>query len=227
MYFSIIGRWSIVSEKYLVVSWVAFTQQLQHLIARGYEEYCVVSYPEKKEDKFEKIDRKLISKYNANLDKDKSYYRKKKKICNFKFLRFGNQAMILKTKGKIEEGIVLDDTFKHVKKEKMVIPIGDKASLNIGYDNEKKVSVFMTKEMYREVKYTCFEYIDAKKFVKAIETFNRLNALPSWGGIVEQKINMKQQIERHLQKALSKEAALELTKKMKVNTKRTAIKVFV
>ncbi|BCC56686.1 hypothetical protein [Bacillus cereus] len=216
-----------MSEKYLVVSWVAFVQQLQHLIARGYEEYCVVSYPEKKEDKFEKIDRKLISKYNANLDKDKSYYRKKKKICNFKFLRFGNQAIILKTKGKIEEGVVVDDTFKHVKKEKMVIPIGDKASLSIGYDNEKKVSVFMTKEMYREVKYTCFEYIDAKKFVKAIEAFNRLNALPSWGGIVEQKINMKQQIERHLQKALSKESALELAKKMKVNTKRTAIKVFV
>lgn len=216
-----------MSEKYLVVSWVAFVQQLQHLVARGYEEYCAISYPEKKEDKFEKIDGKLISKYNCNLDKDKSYYRKKKKISNFKFLRFGNQAMILKTKGKIEEGIIMDDAFKHVKKEKMVIPIGEKATLSIGYDDEKKVSVFMTKEMYREVKYTCFEYIDTKKYAKAVETFNQLNALPSWGGIVEQKINMKQQIERHLQKALPKKPALELAQKLRINTKRTAIKVFV
>ncbi|GCF72258.1 hypothetical protein BC2903_60770 [Bacillus cereus] len=216
-----------MSEKYLVVSWVGFVQQLQHLIARGYEEYCVVSYPEKKEDKFEKIDRKLISKYNANLNKDKSYYRKKKKICNFKFLRFGNQAIILKTKGKIEEGVVLDDTFKHIKKEKMVIPIGEKATLNVGFDNEKKVSVFMSKEMYREVKYTCFEYVDSRKYKKAIETFNQLNSLPSWGGIVDQKIKMKEQITRHLQTKMSKDAVKELTKQMRINTKRTAIKVFV
>jgi len=225
--FLIIGRWSVVSEKYLVVSWVAFVQQLQHLIARGYEEYCAVSYPDKKEDKFEKIDGKLISKYNANLDKDKSYYRKKKKLCNFKFLRFGNQAMILKTKGNIEEGVVIDDEFKHIKKEKMVIPIGEKASLNIGFDKEKKISVFMTKEMYREVKYTCFEYIDTQKYNKAIEAFNRLNGLPAWGGIVEQKINMKQQIARHLEKALPKDRTAQLSKKMLINTKRTAIKVFV
>lgn len=216
-----------MSEKYLVVNWVGFVQQLQHLIARGYEEYCSISYPEKKESKYEQIDAKLISKYNCNLDKDKTYYRKKKKVSNFKFLRFGNQAMILKTKGNIEEGIVVDDTFKHIKKEKMVIPIGEKASLSIGYDNEKKITVFMTREMYREVKYTCFGYIDRQQYNKAIATFNQLNGLPSWGGIVEQKIKMKQQIARHFEKALSKESALGLTKKMKINTKRIAIKVFV
>lgn len=215
-----------MSEKYLVVNWVGFIQQLQHLVARGYVEYCAVTYPVGKEHKYKQIDRKLISKYNCNLSKDKAYYRKKKKISNFKFLRFGNQAMILKTKGNIEEGVIVDDKFMHIEQEKMLIPIGEKASLNIGYDNEKKVSVYMSNETYREVKYTCFEYIDRKKFAKAIESFNQLNGLPSWGGIVEQKIKMKQQLTRHLQKALSKESALGLANEMRINTKRTAIKVF-
>lgn len=215
-----------MSEKYLIGNWIALVQQIQHLVSRGYVEYCMVKYPEHKEHKFLQIDQKLIDKYNANLNKDKTYYNKKKKYSNFKFLRFEDTAIILKTKGNLHENIIFDDVFLNVKKEKICVVGGDRAKLLIGYDDEMKATVFLDRETYKEVKATCFEYIDRKQYYKAVETFNNLNALPSWGGIVEQKIRMKGQIVKKMKKNLPSEKVYGLSTKMIINTKRHPVKVF-
>lgn len=217
-----------MSEKYLIGEggWNAFVQQIQHLVARGYTEYHLVHYPEHKEDKYLKIDGKLIGKYDANLNKDKVYYNKEKKRANFKFLRHGNTAIILKSKGDLAKNIILDDVFEDVKNEKIRIEIGERTAFLIGYDDQKKVTVYLGKETYREVRATCLEYIRRKNYQKAIAAYNQLNALPAWGGIVEQKIKMKERLIRELRKSLSTEKTAALSNKMIVSTKRTAVKVF-
>ncbi|MEK3797642.1 hypothetical protein MHI18_05130 [Peribacillus sp. FSL H8-0477] len=59
-----------------------------------------------------------------------------------------------------------------------------------------------------------------------INTFNNLNGLPSWGGIVSQKIKMKDQLVKKMKKQLPQEKVYVFSKKMIINTKRTAVKVF-
>jgi len=216
-----------MSEKYLIGEggWNAFVQQIQFYVSRGYTEYHLVKYPEHKQDKYLKIDQKLIEKYNANLNKDKAYYNKKENYCNFKFLRHGDAAIILKSKGNLRKNIVLDDVFQSVENEKIAVQIGEKVTLVIGYD-EMKVTVFLDKKTYREVRATCLEYMDRQKYQKATDTFNQLNALPSWGGIVEQKIKMKKYLVKHLEQSLSAQKVKSLAYKMIISTKRTAVKVF-
>lgn len=215
-----------MSEKYLIGDWVAFVQQILHLVARGYHEYCLVNYPAKKTDKFLKIDRKLIGKYNANLNKDKAYYNKQKGYCNFKFLRWGDTGIILKTNGDLQKNIVLDDAFSDARKQKIGIKIGEKTTLEIGYGHERKITVFLHNDSYRIVKATCFEYIDSSDYYAAISTFNNLNGLPAWGGIVQQKIKMKGQIITKMKKNLPREKSDALASKMIINTKRIPVKVF-
>lgn len=215
-----------MSEKYLIGEWVAFIQQIHHLVARGYTEYCLVDYPIEKKDKFLKIDKKLISKYDCNLNKDKTHYNKQKGNCNFKFLRWQHTGIFLKTPGKPKKEIVIDDEFNNVKKIKIRIGIGPKTNLLIGYNGKDQASVFLDKESYREVRATCLEYIDRNHYSKMVQAFNNLNGLPAWGGIVEQKIQMKEYLVKRLKKNVSKDEVAKLASQMRINTKRTAVKVF-
>ena len=215
-----------MSEKYLIGEWVAFVQQIQHLVARGYLEYCLVNYPQKKLDKFLKIDRKLIEKYNANLNKDKAYYNKTKGYCNFKFLRYGDTAIIMKSKGDVKQNVVLDDAFSDARKQKIDIRIGERTVLSIGYDSTKKVTVFLHNDSYRHVKATCLQHLDSSNYYAAVSTFNNLNGLPAWGGIVQQKIKMKGQILAKMKKTLPAKQSDALGHKMIINTKRIPVKVF-
>ncbi|MFJ7680440.1 hypothetical protein ACIQXQ_20715 [Peribacillus sp. NPDC097198] len=215
-----------MSEKYLIGNWVSFVQQIQHLVSRGYGEFCLIKYPEKKAEKFLKIDRKLIDKYDANLNKDKSYYNKKRKLCNFKFLRWNDVGIILKTKGDVKDGIIVDDVFLSVKKKKIQVHVGETMTLNIGYDGKGAVTVFIDNESFKIVKATAASYIDSSEYNKAINTFNNLNGLPSWGGIVSQKIKMKDHLVKKMKKQLPQEKVYVFSKKMIINTKRTAVKVF-
>lgn len=215
-----------MSEKYLIGHWVGFIQQIQHLVSRGYTEFHLVKYPEHKEDKFLKIDQKIITKYKANLNKDKAYYNKKKKFANFKFLRCGADAIILKTAGNLNEGVIVDDEFISVKKQKIQIKIGGRTTLMIGYDEKDVVTVFLSQESLRTIKVTCLEYLESGQFYQAVRAFNHMNALPSWSGIVQQKITMKTELVRVLNKHMAAEKAKALAFKMVINTKRTPVKVF-
>lgn len=215
-----------MSEKYLIGSWQGFIQQIQYLVSRGYTNYCLIQYPQEKTKKFVKIDGKLISKYNANLNKDKAYYNKKKGYCNFKFLRYEHMAILLQTSGNLPEKIIQDDVFLDVKKEKICIRIGEKTAFNIGVNEKGAITIFLHNNTYRDVKATCFQYIDLKQYSKAIDTFNHLNSLPSWGGIVDQKVKMKAQLLRKMSKHLSSKQVEALAKKMVINTKRTPVKIF-
>lgn len=215
-----------MGEKYLIGTWQGFIQQIQYLVSRGYTNYCLIHYPQEKAEKFVKIDKKLIKKYNANLGKDKAYYNKKKKFCNFKFLRYEHTAILLQTSGNLPEKIIKDDVFLDVKNEKICIVVGGNLTVKIGYGEKETITISLDSDSYRDVKVTCFEYADLKQYGHAIDTFNQLNALPAWGGIVAQKIKMKEQLLRKLNEQLPHKTVQTLAKKMVINTKRTPVKVF-
>lgn len=215
-----------MSEKYLIGGWDPFVEQIVRLVSRGYEEYCLIIYPIEKEHKFSAIDQKMIEKYNANLNKDKTYYRKTKKIANFKFIRYNNIGILFKSKGELEKNIIIDDAFVHVKKEKIMIPVTEKTVMTIGYNEKQKISVHLDRDTYKIVKATCFEYIDRKKINEMIETFNALNNLPAWAGIVDQKIALKKQIIKKLEKNISKEKIDSISYRLIISTKRRSKKAF-
>jgi hypothetical protein len=66
-------RMNKIKINYQCRSWQGFVQQLVYLVSRGgYFYYCLVQYPLEKKEKWEKIDTKLIGKYQC----DKSKYQR-------------------------------------------------------------------------------------------------------------------------------------------------------
>ena len=83
--------------KYLCKDLKGFMQLVTYLVSRGYYYHCVIILPEKKRDKFESIDKKLIDKYAADKSKYQRSRQKIKKQANFYYLRLENLAILLHT----------------------------------------------------------------------------------------------------------------------------------
>lgn len=187
--------------KYLVDDWQGFIQQIVYLLSRGYTEFCSVEYPVKKENKFIEIDEKLIKKYRANRNKDQLRYNKQKGNANFKFLRYKNTAIIMKTKGRVEEKINCDDVFYNISKKDIVIKVTDLTSFKIKIGEKGTITVFMTEDFFRYTKATCLDLLDARKIKECVTEFNKLNGLPAWQGINEQRGKIKKAILRYTKKS--------------------------
>lgn len=220
----------MVGDKYLYkpTSWQGFLQQLEFLIARsGYRYFHVTNYPEQKRDKWEKIDLKLIEKYQTNMTRSQRYRNKEKRNANFWFLRYENVAVILmatdKFKGaktQVKDGIVIDDQFYDIAKKDLKIDIGKMSSFKIRSVNGKVV-VSMTNKMFTEIKYKLLEVAKLKDVNKAKYEFQKLNGLPAWSGINEQKFQLLdvlvQELKRHNVKAKKSSFFVKLTRdKVKV-----------
>lgn len=93
-------------------TWQGFIQQAVYLISRGYVFHLLMLYPEKKRDRFEDTDRKLITKYGADLSKFQRSRRKLKGLANFYFMRWDQTACVFMTPGKIPEGVHPDGGFR-------------------------------------------------------------------------------------------------------------------
>lgn len=87
--------------EYLCKSWQDLLTAVKGLVVSGYFYYTVIELPSQKEDRFKQIDIKLIHKYKALYQKDVYYRRKIKGLANFRYVRFGNIAVILHTAGTI------------------------------------------------------------------------------------------------------------------------------
>lgn len=188
---TVTGRYTV--SNYLCSSWQGFLQQVVYQVSRGYVYYCIVEYPEKKRDKWSKTDTKLIQKYQADLSKDQRYRRKAKQLANFMFLRWDKWSVILHTAGEIE-GVHYDDKFHGIEGRPLEL------RLNLGYRIHKgakgEVTVHLTSESYRGVKAALDHAISSRRQNLLVDEFNRLNGLPCWGGIVEQKSQLLEHILR-------------------------------
>ena len=215
---------------YYVNGWEALLQQVMYYVSVGYEHYFMMTLPPKKADRFYKTDAKIIEKYQTNLGKDKKYYNKKNGYANFVYLRYKEVAFILmntndfkgfETKSRVE----IDDIFYHFedKNNPLVVPFGDFIQFKI-VKEQQSLTVVLTRNTYREFKYTCLEYIDAHKYNDLIAYFNRLNGLPAWGGLNNQKLILKKYLMSKIR--LGKDERKRIYSKLRIKLKRTPVEVF-
>lgn len=206
---------------YLCDRWQGFIQQTVFLIGRGYHFHCLAILPEKKKERWDEIDKKLIGKYQADKSKFQRARQKQKGTTNFFYLRWDNLALILHTKGVIADGIAYDDRFLDVRDKPLTISISENITLLVYVENGK-VSVKLEKESYRGFK-ACIEDVCKLKDKRTIiREFDKINGLPAFSGIIDQK--------RRLATFTAKQAKkhqVDLSpKELRVNTRRKIFKVF-
>lgn len=191
---------SIDVVQYLCGSWQGMLQLVVYLMGRGYYYHCVSYYPESKRDKWPNIDRKIMNKYPCGLSKDQRYRRKKLKQANYHFVRWENCALILMTEG--EHG-ALDDRFIDAREQPLYFRISPPVEFKIDPAKVKKegkgermgIMVHLSRESYLGCKANLREALErdlSKSQIPnasrhLIKEFEKLNGLPCWGGVIEQK----------------------------------------
>jgi len=176
---------------YEVQNWQGLLQQLVNYTSLGYTKYCEVEYPERKREQFSAIDRKIIAKYHADKSKDQRSRLKKKGYANFVFMRWDKYAWILQSPGVLRDDIVYDDTFHSFAGRPIEVRVGPETLLVVGlFGRNGGVSVKMSKETYREVRAGLMEAACSGDRNRCVKEFNKLNGLPAWHGIVQQKVRL-------------------------------------
>lgn len=220
-----------MGHKYLykTTSLAGLVQQTMFLVTKGYYYFCIVHYPAHKQDKWNKIDSKLIAKYQTNMTRSQRYRNTEKKLANFMFLRFQNVAVILMATKKFEgkktktrEGITIDDEFYDVREKHLTLEVGRMTGLKIHSVDEGTFTVSMTNAMYEDVAANLKEVAKQKDLAKAQYEFCKLNGLPPWAGINEQKFKLLDLLVRELKRHNVKAKKTEFFVKLK----RKSVKVF-
>ena len=228
-----IGEIKKLNYKYEVLSYEAMLQQLVTYVSSGYHYYFSMQIAEKFMANIDKIDEKIINKYETYFGKDKRYYNKKKGFANFVYLRFKNQAFVLMATNDFQNkdtkaNILIDDHFYHFedKQNPLIFNASERASFKLktvtvmqkakkkrkgqqtkkqvksevrkATKNKTKITVFLTKEMYRQKKHFCIELLNKRLYKQAINEFNKLNGLAAWSGVVEQKLMLKAELMQHI-----------------------------
>lgn len=172
-------------QPHLVATWQALMQQLVFLAGQGYTYYYIAYLPLHKKEKFDSIDKKLIAKYQTNVSKYQRYRFKQKNQANFMYLRWEHIAVILHTNGDIPpiEGI---DSFRDLRDGSMTIQLSKYLALSVVMQNGK-TTVRFSRESYRTLKTHIATYAKHKQKNKIIETIQKLNGVPVYKGIFEQK----------------------------------------
>lgn len=204
-----------MGNKYLYkpTSWQGFVQQTHYLLSRaGYRYYCVTKYPEKKRDKWDKIDEKLINRYHTNISTKQRSTNKKNKNANFMFLRFEDTAIIFMAtnkfegvKTKVRDGILIEDKFFDIQVKSLKLYFGRATSLKIHYNEKQTLTVSMTEQMYQDqtarLYETALKIAETRNIGLAHYEYSKLNGLPAWRGIIVQKLQLLetfvQELKRH------------------------------
>lgn len=214
-----------MSEKCSIDDRFQFLQQVHHYTNYGYTEFFIGFYPGKKMDRAKEIDKKIIERYKANLDKDRKYYRKKKGLSNFVFLRSKDMYIILKTSGEVD--FELQDAFVSLKKETIKIAISENIVMEIFRDGRNKFTVKIEKNCFRDIREQIRDLLDKRRFNEAATKFSNLNGLPSFSAVIKQKIDLKKYILNHVKKnnLAKKEVYAKFEESLRINTKRKVYKI--
>ena len=169
---------------------------MQQVIAQlnfGYVYYHIVIYPEKKIKKWSEIDKKLITKYQIKKSKFQRSRLKAKGFSNFYFMRWENIAIIMHTDGQINTEINYDDKFNDFNNTPINLKISERITFRIKNNPSKqnKPSVFIEKNSYKNIKHTIYQIAKRGGKNEVIKQFKKLNGLPSYSGIHQQKTNLR------------------------------------
>jgi hypothetical protein len=118
--------------------------------------------------------------------------------------------------------VLYDDKFSDICEKPMTLKVGDNISLTI-YVNDKVCSVRFTKETYAGFKAVIADVVKTKDRWEIIRTFNLINGIPAYSGIVGQK---KRLAEWTVKQARKHQVALKKAD-LRVNTRRKIYKVWI
>lgn len=175
--------------------WQAFLEQIIRLLSRhGYSHFSLSMYPLKKFSVWCEIDKKLIAKYRADSSTMQRYRARKKGFCSFYFVRWEQYAIIFRSSGDVPPGIKMDDTFLSIAKHPINIRIGESVTVQI-VQNNGRTTAKLDEDTCKGLKAKLFCAANAAqkaKSSKILETeYNKLNGLPCWRGILQQKSTLK------------------------------------
>lgn len=184
---------SIVSNGYMyeVASWQGLLQHFVYLIGRGYYHYCIVTLPEKKRNRWQQIDQKIIAKYHTETDKFRRSRRKVNGLANFHYLRWDSVAVILHTEGKVDENILVDDKFLDARSVPVILRISKLSVFRI-YRYGGRWTINLARETYQGIKAELIELALCRNVKLMVYTFDKLNGYPPWAGIIAQKRQLAQ-----------------------------------
>lgn len=207
--------------KYLCDSWQGFIQQIVTLVGHGYAHYCLTMYPEKKRQKWSEIDRKLITRYEADLGKDQRYRRQQKGLANCMFLRWDNCALLLRSPGECSHNDA--DTFVDIAEKPLVIQVGETLRLKIvPVGSRGHCTVYIDKAVLRDLKAELMDHCRHRRRDVILKRFQALNGIPAYSGVTQQKAGLVTDVIN-----VSKRHGLKLGRKdLFIKTGRKIYKVF-
>lgn len=208
--------------QYKVGNYQGMLQMLVYLIGRGYFFYCLVHLPTQKRDKWDKVDQKLIDKYQCEKSKWQRSRAKVKGDANFYYLRLDALAVILHTPGAFPDTILADDPFEDIRKKPCTLQITELTAFDVSVTKEKKVSVKLNSKTYQGLKDNIAQTAELKSKELLIREYNKVNGFPAWAGIIAQK----RQLAKHVQNQAGRHQYKIESKDLRINTKRKIYKVF-
>lgn len=208
--------------KYKTDTYQGLLQMLVYLVARGYFYYCPVDLPEKKKDKWDKIDRKLIEKYQTEKSKWQRHRLKVKKVKNFFYLRWCGLAFILHTEGEAPDGIIHDDTFHDIRKSPMTVKISILTTFVVRCAKTGEVSVKLHKDTLQGLRDQLAVVAKYKDPARLLKEFDKINGYPAYAGIIAQK----KQLARHVKFVAMVNNMSVNMQEIRINTKRKIYKVW-
>lgn len=186
--------------RYLCDSWQGLLQMTVYLCGQGYYYYHVTCLPEKKRERWAKTDAKLIKKYRTNKSKWQRARQKQKGLANFIYLRWHNIAVIMHTMGRIDDNVTYDDPFYDVRKKPMRLPISELLEIEIYKRKNGSFTCRLTSKTYRGIKQTLRDVARLKNVKRIYHEYNKLNGIPAWGGVIEQKRQLAKYLVRQARK---------------------------
>lgn len=169
------------------VDWQGLVQYLSSSVGMGYYYFQKVKYPVKKKDEWERIDQKMIERFDL-VDRYKRARRKQKGWANFLLARHENTLYVLMSEGETPPHIDLEgENFEDARKVPLVVKPGKSLSLHITC-NGGKTNVHWPREFTRDRRALIEELAKAKNPLKPIKReLYLLGGVPCYSGIHKQR----------------------------------------
>ncbi|GAB1536727.1 hypothetical protein ADMFC3_23580 [Geovibrio sp. ADMFC3] len=210
---------------YLCTCWQAFIQQIVHNVSHGYYYYHYHTLTENRRPKLPEIDKKIETRFATDRAKDKRYRAKKNGECNYFYLRYGLQLIIMRTDGNERHAARQEQRFDDIREVPLEIRIEGDGNLVLKLHRKavNGISVCLSKACYRDKKVELLELVEHRRTMQVIYLFNMLNGIPAYSGVTEHKKLLLKEVLN-----AAKKHGVKLSKDdFRLKTKLVKYKVFV
>lgn len=203
--------------RYEVERWEGLIQFILFLASKGYTRIFVNYFPEKKKGRWEEIDEKIYRKYQANLTRGQIDYRRKQGYKVYKYFRWNQVMVLVSTEGEDSPEIQEEDIFLDLKTGQQKIQISERLHFILYYsgkekklkqkqkNGQQKKTINFTAKLGNETidywKQNLIYHIRMKHNAEVLQEVRKIDYVPSYSGIYEQKVQLRQfifdEIRRH------------------------------